>query len=135
MVSIPGTSEGRSMPASSLNGLSMATATPGCGGKCSSVGGGTKSGGDSFVIAGGQQKLANGCLLGRVWKLQHRAGKGGQRIREAVVAVDTRDFFDEVDLALQVKPPTGQRDAIATLAPTAQACSPASEGCRSRLRP
>ena len=68
------------------------------------------------MIAGGQQKLANGCLLGRVRKLQHCAGEGGQRIREAVVAVDTRDFFDEIDLALQVKPPTGQRDAIATLA-------------------
>jgi hypothetical protein len=30
MVSMPGISDGRSMPASSLSGLSMATAMPGC---------------------------------------------------------------------------------------------------------
>ncbi len=38
--------------------------------------------------------------------------KVGQRVLEAVVAVDAGDFFDEVDLAFEVEAPAWQRDLI-----------------------
>ena len=37
-------------------------------------------------------------------------GGSGQGVGEAVVAVDAGDFFDEVDLALEVEAPGGELD-------------------------
>ena len=85
-------------------------------GKCSCIGGGAEGGGDGLVIAGGKQQLAHHGMLRRMWQLQHRAGEAGQRVGEAVVAVDARDLFDEVDLALEIEPPARQRDGIAAFA-------------------
>ena len=43
-------------------------------------------------------------------KRLHAFAEGGQRVGETVVAIDARDFFDEVDFALEIEAPTGQGD-------------------------
>ncbi len=38
------------------------------------------------------------------------AAEDGESVGEAVVAVDARDFFNEIDFALEIETPAGQRD-------------------------
>jgi len=51
-----------------------------------------------------------------VRKLDDRARKRWQRVGEFVVAVDTGDLFDQVDLALQVEPPAGELHVVRAFA-------------------
>ncbi len=45
------------------------------------------------------------------WAAPDRAGERGQRVGKLVEAVDARDLFQHVDLALHVEPPGGDGDA------------------------
>ncbi len=81
-----------------------------------SVGGGAERAGDGFVKSRGEQCAADrGFALGPRQRA-HAFAECGQRVGEAVVSVDARDFFNEVDLALEIEPPTWQRDLPCSLA-------------------
>ena len=112
MVSMPGNSDGRNMPASSFSGLPTATARPGCGANV------TASVAEQNVLdrASFQPRpssvwrttaslRASGCSL----TMPEKAGK---RVGEAVVAVDACDLFDQVDLAFEIEAPAGQRHLV-----------------------
>ena len=110
MASMPGTSEGRSTPASSLSGLPSGTTRPGCGAVSAA------SAAEQKVLAMASWKPA----ASRVRRTADSASaqgralnafaESGQGVGETVVAVDAGDFFDEVDFALEVEAPAGQGD-------------------------
>ena len=110
MVSMPGMSEGRSTPASSLSGLPSGTTRPGWGAVRAA------SAAEQKVLAMASWKPAvekRAAHDGFGFGPGQRANaftEGGQRVGETVVAVDARDLFDEIDFALEVEAPTGQRD-------------------------
>src|SRR6185312_1872605 len=74
------------------------------------VGGGAEGGGDGLGPAHGEQGLTHRGFFRGPGKFDDGAGEGGQRVLEAVVAVDAGDFFDEVDFALEVESPAWERD-------------------------
>ena len=63
--------------------------------------------GDGFAEAEGEEAGADGGFLCRGGVGDDDAGRG-ERVGEAVVAVDAGDLFDEVDLALEVETPGGE---------------------------
>src|SRR5215472_16070295 len=67
--------------------------------------------GQGLVIAEGERPLPQNLIDFIVGKGNHRAAIGGQSVLEFVVTVETRDFFDQIDLALYVKAPTGEMHA------------------------
>ena len=83
----------------------------GLAGEAGGIVGGTEGGGDGLVPAEGEQGAADGGFFFGPGKFDDGAGERGKRIAEAVVAVDAGDFFDEVDFALEVETPAGQRTA------------------------
>src|SRR5256885_493978 len=60
---------------------------------------------DRLVITKCKQISSQSIFLTLIRKLLHRAGERWQRIREIVEAVDARDFFNEVNLAINVEAP------------------------------
>ena len=67
--------------------------------------------GDGLAVAEFEEAIAYGVLgsRGRV------VGDGkcrGKRVGEAVVSVDAGDFFDQIDLTLEVETPGGQGDLV-----------------------
>jgi hypothetical protein len=54
---------------------------------------------------GGQQRAAHCCFFLGPRQRADAFAELRQRVGEAVVAVDARDFFDEIDLALEIEPP------------------------------
>ena len=48
--------------------------------------------------------------------------RGGQRVGEAVVSVDARNLFDQVDLTFEVEPPRGKLDGEGCRLTTAGWC-------------
>ena len=75
-----------------------------------SFGGGAEGAGDGFVESGGEQSAADGGFSFGPGQRLHAFAECGQRVGEAVVAVDAGDFFDEVDFAFEVEAPAGKRD-------------------------
>ena len=71
-------------------------------------GGGAEGAGDGFVESGGEQRAAHGGFASAQGKRLHAFAEGGQRVGEAVVAVDAGDFFNEVDFAFEIEAPAGQ---------------------------
>ena len=57
--------------------------------------------------SGREQSAAHGGFALSPGQRLHAFAKGGQRVGEAVVAVDARDFFNEVDFAFEIEAPTG----------------------------
>ena len=76
----------------------------------SGIGRGTESAADGFVKSGGEQGAAHGGFALGPGQRTDALAEGRQRIGEAIVAIDARDFLDEIDLTFQVEPPTGKRD-------------------------
>ena len=70
---------------------------------------GGEGAGDGFAVAEGEEAVADGGFLcgGGVGDDGEWSGEG---VGEAVVAVDSGDFFDEVDLAFEVETPGGELD-------------------------
>ena len=70
---------------------------------------GGEGAGDGFAVAEGEEAGADGGLFcgGGVGD---DGECGGEGVGEAVVAVDSGYFFDEVDLALEVEAPGGELD-------------------------
>ena len=110
MVNMPGTSDGRMTPASSLSGLPSGTTSPGCGAVNEASCRGAESAADGLVESGGEKRAAHGDFRVRPGQRAHAFSECRQRVGKAIVAVDARYFFDEVDLAFEIEPPTGQRD-------------------------
>ena len=103
----PATAAARRLLRSS--GLPSGTTSPGCGAvKAASAAEQKVLAIASWNPADKQSAADSGFALGPGQRL-HAFAEGGQSIGEAVVAVNARDFFDQIDLALQVEPPTGQR--------------------------
>jgi len=67
--------------------------------------------GDGFAEAEGEEAGADGGFFG-VGGLRDDDAGCGEGVGEAVVAVDAGDFFDEVDLALEVETPGGEFGSV-----------------------
>ena len=65
--------------------------------------------GDGLVETGGEQRAANGGFGFGPRQSLHAFAECGKGVGEAVVAVDARDLFDEVDFALEIEAPTGKQ--------------------------
>ncbi len=76
-------------------------------GKCG-IGGRTEGAGDGFVKSGSEQRAADGGFGFGPRQGLHAFAECGKRVSEAVVSVDARDFFDEIDFAFEVEAPTGK---------------------------
>ena len=110
MASMPGTSEGRSTPASSLSGLPSGTTEPGLRRGERGFGGRAEGAGDGFVESGSKQRAANGGFGFGPGQRLYAFAECGKRVGEAVVAVDAGDFFDEIYFAFEIETPTGECD-------------------------
>ena len=60
--------------------------------------------------SGRQKGAANGSFTLRPWQRTYAFAEGGKCIGKAVVAVDARHFFNQIDLTLEVEAPAGQGD-------------------------
>ena len=58
--------------------------------------------------SGGEQSAADSSFAFGPGQRLHALAERGQRVGEAVVAVDARDLFDEVDFAFEIEAPTGE---------------------------
>ncbi len=63
-----------------------------------------------LMESGRQQRAAHRRFLLRPRQRAHALAKRRQRVGEAVVSVNPRDLFDQIDLALQIQPPARQRN-------------------------
>ncbi len=60
--------------------------------------------------SGGEQGAADGGFGFGPRQGFYALAECGEGVGEAVVAVDAGDFFDEIDFALEVEAPAGERD-------------------------
>jgi hypothetical protein len=70
---------------------------------------GGEGAGDGFAVAESEEAGADGGFPGCGW-VGDDGEWSGEGVGEAVVAVDSGDLFDEVDLALEVETPGGELD-------------------------
>src|SRR5208282_5228321 len=68
------------------------------------------------VVTERQQGGAQPRVLARIGQLANLAAVRGKSVRELVVAVQARQFFDDVDLALDVEAPARDVDQVSILA-------------------
>src|SRR5579859_1968108 len=74
-------------------------------GEALGVGVGDEGQGKRFVVAERKRMAAKGGIDGGMGQLNDRPAVSGESVFELVVAVQTRDFFDDVDFAFNVEPP------------------------------
>ena len=77
-------------------------------------GGACEGGGDGLREAEGEETIADGALGAGLGMHDDNAGRG-QRVGEAVVAVDAGDLFEEVDLAGEVETPGWELDFVSVV--------------------
>ena len=70
---------------------------------------GAEGAANRLMKPGGQQRAAYRGFLLRPRQRAHAFAEFGQRVGKAVVTVNARHLFDEIDLAFEIEPPTGQR--------------------------
>ena len=125
--SMPGTSDGRSMPASSLSGLPSGTTSPGCGAVRARILCRKQNVlRDRLMKSRRQQRPPHAASFSAASAARAPPCKRRQRVGKPVVAVDARNFFNQIDLALQIEPPARQRHL-----PALRACCTAVQLTRS----
>src|SRR5450759_88580 len=72
--------------------------------------------GNGLAVTERQQGRAQSRIFVRIGQLANLADVGGKRVWELVVAVQARQFFDDVDLAFDVEAPAGDVDQVSIFA-------------------